>query len=293
MKIIDCFMFYDEDLVLDIRFNILNEYVSYFLICEANYNHNGTKRDLKFNINNFPKFKEKIIYIPLEQQPANLKKVDDKDSQSVKNSKILDNALIRENFQRNHLQKGIQKFDDEDLIVVSDLDEIPNLEKFVYKASITFFEQRMYYYKLNLVQNNFIWYGSRICKKRDLINPQWLRNIKSKKYPLWKFDILFSKKKYNKVNFIKNGGWHFTNIKIPEEIDFKMKNYLHHLEYEESGLDVENIKKIILEKKIIYDHNVDKRGNKWNSPMRLIREEDLNLPKYIIQNKLKFKNWID
>ena len=63
MKIIDCFMYYDEDLVLDIRFNILNEYVSYFLICEANYNHNGTKRDLKFNINNFPKFKEKIIYI--------------------------------------------------------------------------------------------------------------------------------------------------------------------------------------------------------------------------------------
>ena len=72
-----------------------------------------------------------------------------------------------------------------------------------------------------------------------------------------------------------------------------MKNYLHHLEYEESGLDVENIKKIILEKKIIYDHNVDKRGNKWNSPMRLIREEDLNLPRYIIQNKLKLKNWMD
>ena len=103
MKIIDCFMYYDEDLVLDIRFNILNEYVSYFLICEANYNHNGTKRDLKFNINNFPKFKEKIIYIPLEQQPDNLKKVDNKDSQFVKNSKILDNNLIRENFQRNYL----------------------------------------------------------------------------------------------------------------------------------------------------------------------------------------------
>jgi hypothetical protein len=72
-----------------------------------------------------------------------------------------------------------------------------------------------------------------------------------------------------------------------------MKNYLHHLEYEESCLDVENIKKIILEKKIIYDHSVDKRGNKWNSPMRLKREENLNLPKYIIQNRLKFKNWMD
>ena len=77
MKIIDCFMYYDEDLVLDVRFNILNKYVSNFVICEANFNHNGTKRDLKFNIKNFPKFKEKIIYIPLEKQPPNLKKIDD------------------------------------------------------------------------------------------------------------------------------------------------------------------------------------------------------------------------
>ena len=151
----------------------------------------------------------------------------------------------------------------------------------------------MYYYKLNLVQNNFVWYGSRICKKKFLISPQWLRNIKSKKYPLWKLDILFSKRKYNNVNFIKNGGWHFTNIKNAEEIDYKMKNYLHHLEYEESGLGVDNIKKIIKEKKVIYDHSVDKRGKKWNSSIKLIKEDSLNLPSYIIQNKSKFQDWID
>ena len=293
MRIIDCFMYYDEDLVLDIRLNTLDKYVSYFVICEANFNHNGTKRDFKFNINNFTKFKEKIIYITLKHQPNNLRVIKEDDDKLLKNSKILDNALLRENFQRNYLQTEIEKFNSNDLIIISDLDEIPDLEKFIYKANITFFEQKMFYYKLNLVQKDFIWFGSRICKKKHLINPQWLRNIKSKKYPLWKLNILFSKTKYNNVNFIKNGGWHFSNIKAPKEIDYKMKNYLHHLEYEESGLGVENIERIILDKKIIYDHSVDKRGKKWNSSVRLNKEDEQKLPGYIIANKQKLKFWIE
>ncbi|MDC2987043.1 hypothetical protein OAY20_02980 [Candidatus Pelagibacter bacterium] len=293
MKIIDCFMYYDEDLVLDIRLNILDKYVSYFVICEANFNHNGTKRDLKFDINNFSKFKEKIIYIPLKQQPKNLRIVENHDDRHLKNSKILDNAVLRENFQRNYLQSAIRNFDKDDLIIISDLDEIPNLEKFTYKANLTFFEQKMFFYKFNLVQKDFIWYGSRACKKKHLLNPQWLRNIRSKKYPLWKLNIYFSKKKYNSVNFIKDGGWHFTNIKKPEEIDYKMKNYLHHLEYEESGLNVENIKKIISEKKVLYDHSVDKRGKKWGSSIKLSLEDDRKLPEYIINNKSILSDWID
>ena len=87
MKIIDCFMFYDEDMILDIRLNILNKFVSYFVICEANFNHNGTKRELKFDIKKYPKFKEKIIYIPLEDQPKNIREVKITDNQILKNSK--------------------------------------------------------------------------------------------------------------------------------------------------------------------------------------------------------------
>ena len=293
MKLIDCFMYYDEDLVLDIRFNELNKYVSNFVICEANFNHNGTKRDLKFNINKFSKFKEKIIYLPLREQPANLKLIKDKDTRLEKNSKILDNALMRENFQRNYLINGIKKFAKDDLIIISDLDEIPNLKNFSYQAKITFFEQRMYCYKLNLMQKNFIWYGSRISKKKHLISPQWIRNIKTKKYPIWKLSILFSKKKFNNVHFIKNGGWHFTNIKNAEDIDFKMRNFLHHLEYEESGINLSDIKKIISEKKIIYDHSVDKRGKKWNSAETLFIDNEKNIPSYISKNKVKFKNWLE
>ena len=293
MRFIDCFMYFDEDMILDIRLNILDKYVSNFIICEANFNHNGTNRKLKFDINKFSKFKEKIIYIPLEEQPKNLRKILNSDNQSIKNSKILDNALLRENFQRNFLKNKIKNFHDDDLIIISDVDEIPNLENFTYKAKITFFEQKMFYYKLNLLHKNFKWYGSKITKKKHLKSPQWLRNIKSRKYPFWRIDILFSMKKYNNINFIENGGWHFTNIKSAEKIDYKMKNFLHHLEYEESGLGVEEIRKIISEKKVFYDHNADKRDKKWSAEIILVKESDQHLPNYIIENKAKYTDWLD
>ena len=293
MKFIDCFMYFDEDMILDIRLNILYKFVSYFIICEANYLHNGSKKEFKFDINKFSKFKDKIIYIPLEQQPKNLRIINNSDDVLLKNSKILDNALLRENFQRDFLYNKIKNFGDEDFIIISDVDEIPNLENFEYKSKITFFEQKMFYYKFNLLHKDFLWYGSKITKKKNLISPQWLRNVKSKKYPLWRFDILFSKTKYNKINFIKDGGWHFTNVKSPEKIDYKMKNFLHHLEYEESGLGVEDVKKIISEKKVFYDHQADKKEKKWGAEINLVRENDYNLPKYIIKNKEKFNNWLD
>ena len=293
MKFIDCFMYYDEDMILDIRLNILNKFISYFVICEANFNHNGTKRELKFDIKKFSKFREKIIYIPLEEQPKNIKEISKTDSLILKNSKILDNALLRENFQRNYLYNGIDNFEENDIIIISDVDEIPDLEKFNYKSKITFFEQKMFYYKLNLLHKDFIWYGSKITKKKHLLSPQWLRNVKSKKYPLWRFDIFLSKTKYNDIRFIKDGGWHFTNIKSPEAIDHKMKNFLHHLEYEESGIGVKDVKKIISEKKVFYNHQADKKEKKWNVKIDLTREKDFNLPKYITKNKMQFKDWLD
>ena len=181
MKIFDCFMYFDEDIVLDLRLNTLYQEVDYFVIVESNFTHKGDSRKLKFDPKKFSKFKDKIIYIPLRDKPKNIKIIDSSDSLNIKNSKILDNALLRENFQRNYLFNKIKEFKNEDLIIISDLDEIPNLENFVYKAKVTFFEQKMFYYKLNLIHKNFTWYGSKIVKKKHLISPQWLRNIKSKK----------------------------------------------------------------------------------------------------------------
>ena len=293
MKIIDCFMYFDEDMMLDIRLNILDKHVSYFVICEAAFNHKGLSKKLNFNIENFSKFKDKIIYLPLERQPNNLKTIDIKDDEHTRSSKILDNALTRENYQRNYLASQLKDFSDEDLIIINDLDEIPNLNNFEYKNKITIFKQKMFYYKLNLVYPNFSWPGSKICKKKHLINPQWLRNVKSKKYPFWRLDTFFSKKKYSDVSFVEDGGWHFTNIKSAEQIDFKMKNFLHHLEYENSGLTVEDIKKNISEKKVIYDHFADKRANKVLSTGNLEKLDIKYLPSYIALNQDKYKEWID
>ena len=293
MKIIDCFMYFDEDMLLDIRLNILSKFVSKFVICEANFNHNGTQKKLKFDIKNFSKFRDKIIYLPLEKQPDNLKKINESDSNFLKNTKTLDNALLRENYQRNFLQDGLREFEENDLIAISDLDEIPNFENFRYKNKITFFEQKMFYYKLNLIYPNFIWVGSKICKKKHLINPQWLRNVKSKIYPYWRLDTYFSKKKYCNLGFVKNGGWHFTNIKSPEDIHYKFSNFLHHLEFEESNLKIKDLENIIKEKKVTYDHSLDKKGNKWGASVSLKKVDEKYLPSYLRENKSKYKIWFD
>ena len=286
-------MYFDEDMMLDIRLNILNKFVSHFIICEAAFNHKGIPKKLNFNINNFSKFKDKISYVVVDKQPDTLRKINENDNIIKKNSKILDNALIRENYQRNYLASKLTGFLDDDLIIINDLDEIPNLNNFKYKNKITVFKQKMFYYKLNLVYPDFLWSGSKICKKKDLISPQWLRNIKSKKYPLWRLDSFFSKKKYSNINFIENGGWHFTNIKSAEQIDYKMRNFLHHLEYEESGISIEDVKKNIQEKKVIYDHFADKRKNKVISSGSLKKLDINDLPEYISKNTRKFQEWID
>ena len=86
---------------------------------------------------------------------------------------------------------------------------------------ILFFKQKMFYYKLNLHYDGYCWYGTKAVKKKNFISPQWLRNLKSKKYPFWRFDTFFSKKKYMNIKFVDNGGWHFTCIKKPEEMNGK------------------------------------------------------------------------
>ena len=292
MRIVDSFMFFDESMLLDLRLNILDKYVSKFIICESTFNHNGIKKKLNFDIKLFTKFKSKIEYIVLDKEPANLKTINKNDSSLLKESKTLDNALIRENFQRNFALKKLHEVNDNDLILINDLDEIPELKNFSYKKKITIFKQRMLYFKFNLVYKNLSWTGSKICKKKDLISPQWLRNIKTRKYPLWRLDIFFSKKKYNNIEIIENGGWHFTNIKTADEIHHKMKSFLHHFEYENSGLNPEMIEKLIKDKKALYNYNADQRDNKWSNNTELEKINLEFLPDYINENLDKYQNWL-
>ena len=296
MNIYDCFMYFDEDLLLDIRLNVLNSYVTKFIITEATYTHNGSPKKLKFDINNFKKFKDKIEYIVVDNQPPNILEISKNDSLEKKGQKLILNGYARDNYQRNKLEDGILKADDNDLIIVSDLDEIPNLKNVNFnsiKNKLIQFKQKMFYYKLNLYYPEFDWFGSKACRKKHLISPQWLRNIKSKKYSRLRLDLIFNKKKYSDIFYVLNGGWHFTCIRTPEDLEHKLKNFAHHYEYEESGLKIEDLKKLISEKRVMYDHNVDQTGYKWSGKSKLIKVSDSELPEYICLNKKNFKEWLD
>ena len=269
MKIYDCFSYLDEDLLLDLRLNILDKYVDYFVIVEGNKTWQNNYKELKFNIENFPKFKNKIIYIPVKDMPGG------------------DNPYLRENFQRNCISRGLINATDKDLIIISDLDEIPNLEiihKFKSEMRFAVFKQKHFYYRINSQsQKNPFWYGSRICVKKYLKSPQWLRDLKFKKRSLWRVD------KFRLNNILDLGGWHFCNLKTPEELLYKYKNlcetndpYIFKEKINEKYLNVVEItKKINLGIDIIGRDETYKKIKVDNS-----------FPKYILDNLNFYKKWI-
>ncbi len=295
MKIFDCFMYLDEEIILDLRLNILDKYVDYFVIVESIYTHRGDKRELKFNKEKFNKFKDKIIYLIYDQEPPNIKKIFDTDSENEKSVKYIMNAVFRENGQRNFISNGIRKAKNDDIILISDVDEIPNLENINFdniNKKIILFRQDMFYYKFNLQLPNLIWTGTKACKRKDLESPQWLRNVKDRKYSFYRLDTFFSKKKYINCKFIKNGGWHFTNIKTAKEIQYKLRSYLHHIEFDKNPLSSEEINKIMENKIAIYDLNADKRENKIGGN-KLKKYPIEMLPKFLQNNLINYKEWID
>ena len=260
MKIFDCILYNNEDLILDVRLNTLSDYVSRFVIVEANKDHQGKEKKLNFNINNFQKFKNKITYLVIDDFPKNL------------------TNWQRENYQRNFISNGINNAKEDDYIIISDVDEIPNLENLdsVKNNRYSVFEQKMHYYKFNLLNTtNPNWYGSRICKKKYLKSPQWLRDQKIKK----KFFFNFMKINWN---VIENGGWHFSFLLNPDEIKNKIESFAHS-EFNNSKFN--NIDKI----KSSIKNNIDLFDRNFNYKEVAI---DSSYPKYIIENKDKFKDWI-
>ena len=296
MNIYDCFMYYDEDLLLDLRLNILNDHVKKFIITEATYTHNGKPKKLTFDVNKFKKFKDKITYIIVDKQPENIIHLSDNDTKEKRGEKLILNGMARDYFQRENLSRGINEAAENDLILVSDLDEIPNLNELNFndiKNNIIIFKQKMFYYKLNLFYQDYTWIGTKATKRKNFVSPQWIRNIKGKKYSKWRVDVMFSKKKYSNLTFVENGGWHFTFLRTPEEIKKKLLNYAHHYEFEESGLSIKNLKQLMEEKRVMYDHNVDQKKFKWSGKSKLKKIKNDFLPKYIVSNLTKYRYWLD
>ena len=295
MKIFDCFMFCDEEMLLDIRLNTLNKFVDKFIVVESKFTHSGKKRDLIFDINKFQKFKDKINYLVVENLPKGIEPINTYDDERTKETKVILNACKRENDHRNRILDLLKSAEPNDQVIISDVDEIPNLEKVNFNSirnKIILFNQKMFYYKFNLILENMNWHGSKSCKMKNLISPQWLREVKDKKYPFWRIDTFFSKKKYSDIFFVQEGGWHFTNIKTPEEIDKKLRSYLHHIEYEQSNIGPQEIDKMIKEKKPVYDLMANSSEAKDRSKMKLKTVNTNELPIYLQKNKEKFNQWI-
>ena len=265
MAIYDCFQYFNEDHIVDLRMNILNEHVDYFIISESNKTHQGKDKKINFNINNFSKFKDKIIFIVAEY------------SQEINFKNHTGGESPIEQHQRNSLIKGLKNAQPDDIIILSDSDEIPDLSKLSeIKKGKKFiaFSQKMFMYKLNLQNiNESNWIGSKITKKKYLKNMQSLRDLKFKNYPFWRFD--------KKELQIIEGGWHFSFLQAPDQILEKIKSFSHG-EFNHNVIDVKKIEEKILNNKDIFDRdNVLRKVNL-----------DETFPSFVLENKDKFLKWI-
>ena len=293
MKIYDCTTFYSEHMMLDVRFHILDQYVEKFIVTEATYSHSGKKKKLNFDINNYPKFKNKIIYLVIDKEPENLIKKEDELSDTHKRL----NSIKRIELSYDYMKNAIENIAEDDLVILSDNDEIPNLESKKFKdckKDVILFKQLFFYYKFNLYYDLMPWFGSKACKKKSLKSFSWLNNLKTKKYPFWRLDTLFSQNKLTNLDIIDDGGWHFTNIKTPEDLYEKLSNFGHHDEFDESGITLDILKKHMNDKIVFYNHFADQKDrNKWKNNYKL-KKIDLNLlPDYLVKNKQKYKDWFN
>ena len=339
MRIFDCTTYFNEPLIMDVRFNILNEYVAKFIIVESTYSHSGAKKKINFDKNLYPQFKDKIEHIIIDKEPDNILDVDNAHLDIIKrtnsilrisqqrnealkackeaseedyifysdNDEIPNfneqeakrmNSIFRIEQQRNEAVKACNNASEEDYIFYSDNDEIPNLEKLDInniKSKFLIFEQKLFYYKFNLLNDRIFWYGTKGAKKKYIKSISDLRHIKPKKYPFWRIDIFFSKNKFSNLKIIKNGGWHFTQLKKPEDLFEKIQNDEHHNEFDKLNMNVDYVKNMIENKFIEYDHLSDSKSTSKIGNRFKLKSIDINsnMPTYLKKNIKKYEDWFD
>ena len=297
MKIFDCTTFYNENLMLETRFNILNDFVDKFVISEAKYSHSGEKKKLNFDFNRFKEFKKKIIYLVVENEPNSL--VYEKREMEERLEKDEDkrqNSIKRIAHQRDYLLSGLSEADKDDYIFYSDNDEIPNFENFDLennKSKIIMFKQKLFYYKFNLYCDRVDWFGTKGCKKKNLKSFSWLREIKTKKYPFFRIDTLFSKNKYIDLKIIVDGGWHFSRLMTPKDMEIKLTNSEDHYEFKLSKIKLSNIEDFVKRKVIEYDHKAKTTDYKFGKEFKLKTLPIEYMPLFLRKNVNKYSEWFD
>ena len=264
-KLIDCITFFQENFVFDLRYNILKDYVDLIVVCESKYDHRGNLKKLNFDFKkNYNK--KKIKYLLLEEP-------------FPKNNTAWKNQAI----QRDFLLKNLNFINDEDYVMFSDPDEIPNpklLRQFKLSKKYGIFLQRCFNYKLNLYnQYESPWEGTRVCKKKNLKSIDYMRQkVKSKNL---KYNFLRIDKEKN-IEVFNNAGWHFNNLLSPIEISLKLKSFAH-TEFSKDQYSSPSIIKHKIDQKIdLFD-----RGHKYTKI-----DLDNTYPKFILDNKNQLNDFI-
>ena len=219
-QIFDCFTYYNEDKLLKLRFEILKDVVDWFVIAESTHTQTGQVKPLNFDINKFKEFSDKIIYIKVDDMPLHL-----------------NDAWANEKHQRNALARGLDKASDNDIVIISDLDENPNADAIKrYNPTRLYgtLVQRWYNYLLNnmLVKENTScpkdWIRPKITTFGNLRHffktPENLRIYKKEKTIAGMIHYLRKKIGHQ---LIPNGGWHFSWIMTPEQMVEKISIHAH------------------------------------------------------------------
>ena len=263
-KIFDCITFFRENFITNLRFEILNEVVDYFVICESIYDHKGNRKKLNFKLKN-KKYANKIIYL-ISKKP--MSHFDPWKNQAQ---------------QREYLFQGLKNANAEDYILFSDPDEIPNPKKILslnLKKDYGIFLQKCFCYKFNIYnQYESPWEGTRVAKMKNLKSFDYMRQKILKKNlskSIWKIH------KNRNIELIDNGGWHFNSLLNPREISIKLKTFAHTEFSSKSYSDVDKIKKNISQMKDLFQKNL------YYKKVKL----DNSFPSFILNNKKNLREWI-
>jgi len=270
MKIYDCFVFYNELIMLEIRLNELAPVVDKFVLVEAKHTFSGKPKRLYYDEVKdneiFAAFKDKIIHLVYDGDPKPDKyEGDDRDLTVRPISDPTRTRRIYECMQRNTIGQGLFDAEPDDIIIGSDVDEIVNPDMLPFIKTIFTpcrLNMKMFYYYFNCRVNRF-WPWAAFCRFRDFVTAQDLRL-----------------RRHHKV-MITNSGWHFGELMPPDKLSEKLGSICH-AEYDnEHFRDVDRIRNHIEANEDIYER-----------PGVEITTQPFEGPRYITDNKEKYKEYI-
>jgi beta-1,4-mannosyl-glycoprotein beta-1,4-N-acetylglucosaminyltransferase len=270
-KIYDCFSFYNELDLLDLRLHELYDVVDYFVLSEATLTHSGKQKPLYYNNNRhlFDEFSSKILHIIVQDMPITPDEIQaaisPQDRVWLDTGYQLGDNWVRERFQRNAIMRGLTSCYPDDIIIIEDADEmiradvIADFENTIVDGSNAI-GQTLHTYYLNWRCSNMEWWGSKVLRYKYVTNPSEHRfhTVAEKFYP--------------------DCGWHFGYLGGAEKIKSKLHAYAHQEFYVP---DVLNNLDVRLQNK------QDALGRQYQYE---VVEIDESYPKYVRENQDRFSH---